>query len=989
MTEIIWEGKYDKDGRKTAPLRVALPFQTVETVNESAQERQKSLDFFAQGRNPEWRNRLIWGDKKYVLPSLLTEFAGKVNLIYIDPPFATGADFSYTATVPDAPETGDGGASFVKEASVIEQKAYRDTWGRGLDSYLEWFYETVVFLRELLAENGSIYVHLDYHIAHYAKVVMDEFFGEQQFLNHIIWSYRRWPSVSQNFQTMHDDLLVYAKNRTSERTFNIEYEQPSESYIKRFKGKTQVLDPETKTRKITVEEPTKGLPLRDVWDISIIAGFKSERVSYPTQKPEALLERIIKASSNEGDLVLDCFCVRKGTKVLTPLNPPVNGGRTPSPFTGRVGVGSTPDMPAGAPAGASQRVGEGSTPDMPAGAPAGVSQRVGVGSTPIENLQPGDWVLTHDGRCHRVVGIYRRRYRGRMLGIRREGSEQLLWVTPDHRVLANRRVAALSEKGEWPGVPDDHFSHARGMRRGMTPPERRVWEYLRSDGAGVKFRRQHPIGPYIADFYARQAGLVVEVDGAIAHENAEAANYDRERDAFMQGLGLQVLRFTAREVMGNCDKVAKTIAAACLERVLEDLPDKQWRFAGNLQPGDVVYELTPTPSLPASGEGANHLPPACGGDQGGVLHLPPSPRSSTAAGSPATWAASPSTPPACGGDQGGVLHPRRLVAIESTETDEEVYDLQIEGSHSYVTDVCAVHNCGSGTTAAVAEKLNRRWITCDLGRFAIHTTRKRLLGIPNVRPFVVQNLGKYERQLWQKAEFGEQADATILAYRRFILDLYHARPLNGYAWLHGLKNGRMVHVGAVDSPVSAGDVTNIAVEFRRAMGSGESAPSTTGIDVLGWDFAFELNEVARQQAQRAKIEMRFLRIPREVLEKRAVEQGDIRFFELAALSVEPVIQGRAVTLKLTDFVIPVDDVPADVQQAITHWSQWIDYWAVDWDNRSDTFHNEWQSYRTRKSNDLQKQVAHTYEAPGEYTVVVKVIDILGNDTTKALKVRVG
>jgi hypothetical protein len=158
MAELIWEGKYDKDGKKTAPLRVALPFQTVETVNESAQDRQKSLELFRSGRETEWRNRLIWGDKKYVLPSLLPEFAGKVNLIYIDPPFDTGADFSFQVEID--------GENFTKEPSVIEMKAYRDTWGRGLDSYLQWFYETVVLLRELLHETGSIYVHLDWRVGH-------------------------------------------------------------------------------------------------------------------------------------------------------------------------------------------------------------------------------------------------------------------------------------------------------------------------------------------------------------------------------------------------------------------------------------------------------------------------------------------------------------------------------------------------------------------------------------------------------------------------------------------------------------------------------------------------------------------------------------------------------------------------------------------------------------------------------------------------------
>jgi len=298
--------------------------------------------------------------------------------------------------------------------------------------------------------------------------------------------------------------------------------------------------------------------------------------------------------------------------------------------------------------------------------------------------------------------------------------------------------------------------------------------------------------------------------------------------------------------------------------------------------------------------------------------------------------------------------------------------------------------CGSGTTAAVAEKLNRRWITCDLGRFAIHTTRKRLLSIPDVKPFMVQNLGKYERQAWQAAEFGgdKRAAAIVNQYRRFILDLYHARPIEGYNWLHGIKDGRMVHVGPVDSPISPNDVTQIAIEFKKAMGTGKDAPSVTAVDVLGWDFAFELNEVATQQAAQAGIRVKFIRIPREVLESKAVEQGDIKFFELAALSVDVNKKSKEVTLTLKDFVIPPDDVPAEVQKAISHWSQWIDYWAVDWDNNDDTFHNMWQTYRTRQDKTLKLKGSHVYEESGEYTVKVKVIDILGNDTTKALKVKI-
>jgi hypothetical protein len=242
---------------------------------------------------------------------------------------------------------------------------------------------------------------------------------------------------------------------------------------------------------------------------------------------------------------------------------------------------------------------------------------------------------------------------------------------------------------------------------------------------------------------------------------------------------------------------------------------------------------------------------------------------------------------------------------------------------------------GSGTTAAQAEKLNRRWIACDLGRFAIHTTRKRLLSIPDVRPFTVQNLGKYERQLWQVGEFGkaEEAAQRQRAYVQFILELYHATPVQGYTWLHGLKRGRMVHVGGVDAPVSVGDVQQIAVEFKRAIGIGKDAPTTNGVDILGWDFAFEVNEVARQQATLANINLQFKRIPRDVMDKRAVDQGDVRFFELAALGVDVKTRGLMATLTLTEFVIPPDDVPEDVRTAVRHWSQWIDYWSVDWDHK--------------------------------------------------------
>jgi adenine specific DNA methylase Mod len=220
--ELIWDGKYDAAGRRVAPLRIALPFQTVETVNESARDRQRSLLLAPGFGEEEWRNRLIWGDKKYVLPSLLAEFAGKVNLIYIDPPFDTGADFSFTATVPDDPETPGGDSfRFTKEPSVIEQKAYRDTWGHGLDSYLQWFYETVVLLHELLHENGSLYVHLDWHVSHSAKCVLDEVFCPERCQNEIVWKRTTAHSDSQTYSHIHDVILFYTKTEISFGSLNI------------------------------------------------------------------------------------------------------------------------------------------------------------------------------------------------------------------------------------------------------------------------------------------------------------------------------------------------------------------------------------------------------------------------------------------------------------------------------------------------------------------------------------------------------------------------------------------------------------------------------------------------------------------------------------------------------------------------------------------------------------------------------------------------
>ncbi len=185
---------------------------------------------------------------------------------------------------------------------------------------------------------------------------------------------------------------------------------------------------------------------------------------------------------------------------------------------------------------------------------------------------------------------------------------------------------------------------------------------------------------------------------------------------------------------------------------------------------------------------------------------------------------------------------------------------------------------GSGTTPVVAEKLGRRWIACDLGRFAIHTTRKRLLSVPRVKPFAVQNLGKYERQAWQSAEFQtggetahEQQRQREAAYRKFILDLYRATPLTGKNMASRIEVRALVHVGAVDAPVTISDVKAIARETWKTASGGEARKAAA--DILGWEFAFELNETARQVAAESRVDVAFKKIPARSARKESRRTG--------------------------------------------------------------------------------------------------------------------
>ncbi len=618
-TGLYWKNK------KTEVEKTVLPFQTIETINESraTREKEKSMPLLKDVRTKSettWYNRLVWGDNKYIMASLLEEFAGKIDLIYIDPPFATGANFSVKIEVGDV--------KWVKEPSAIEEKAYRDTWGESLDSYLQMMYERLVLMRELLADNGTIFVHLDYRVAHYIKIALDEIFGYNNLRNEIVW--KRSHGITgveggmRQFARLHDTILCYKKGETG--IFNPEYtpysantlkmyqyedekgqfrlqilRNYSEKTIKRLKHEGRIY--EDKRGKLHLKQylsDKKGVLMSDVWvDIPYIQRSSYENLKYPTQKPEVLLERIIKSTSKKNDLIVDFFC-------------------------------------------------------------------------------------------------------------------------------------------------------------------------------------------------------------------------------------------------------------------------------------------------------------------------------------------------------------------------------------------------GSGTTAAVAEKLGRRWIVADLSRFAIHTTRKRLLDIAGCKPFVVQNLGKYERQYWQDVAFKKRGveQLPVYEYIKFILKLYNAESISGMLYIHGKKGKRLVHVGAVDSPVTLSEIQDAISEVKKS--------NQNALDILGWEWEMGLHDVVEKEAKSSGVKLRLFNIPRDVMDPRAVEKGDITFYELAYLEAEVKINRYSeFVVKLTDFAIPnLDLIPEEVRSKIKKWSDYIDYWAVDWNWHEDTFHNMWQSYRTRKERKLElKSDGHKYESKEKRRIMIKVIDIFGNDTTKLLEIK--
>lgn len=311
-TELVWDGKYDEYGRRREVdvAGCAMPMQKIETVDQPRSEAaaKGNLNLFERKhkRQDDFRNMLIWGDNKLVMASLLKEYKGKIDLIYIDPPFDVGSDFTMKIPIGNEKET------LGKDQSVLEMVAYRDMWGKGTDSYLQVMHDRLVLMRELLSEKGSIFVHCDWHVGHYLRVLLDDVFGKECFRNEIIWYYyNKMHDVRKPiFPRAHDSILFYSKTSSSDHVF---FQQKE----KRDKPVKQLVRKKIGGRMVNARDEDGNVMYRlsleknvdDVWRIPMLQpADKSQNTGFITQKNERILEHIIKASSNEGALVADFFC---------------------------------------------------------------------------------------------------------------------------------------------------------------------------------------------------------------------------------------------------------------------------------------------------------------------------------------------------------------------------------------------------------------------------------------------------------------------------------------------------------------------------------------------------------------------------------------------------------------------------------------------------------------------------------------------------------
>ena len=382
-----------------------------------------------------------------------------------------------------------------------------------------------------------------------------------------------------------------------------------------------------------------------------------------------------------------------------------------------------------------------------------------------------------------------------------------------------------------------------------------------------------------------------------------------------------------------------------------------------------------------------------------------------------------------------------------TQKPEALLERIIKAS-SNENDIVADFFCGSGTTLAVAEKLGRKWIGCDLGRFGIHTTRKRLINVQRelkkdykpYRSFEILNLGKYERQYYlginpnlSEEDKQKQSIKKQNEYISLILSAYKAERIHQLPPFHGKRGANIVSIGNIDSPVTKIQVNEILQKCQELR--------ISQVDVLGFEFEMGLVPEIIDEAKTKGITLNLKYIPKDVFDRRAIEKGQVKFYDVAYIDFKPYIKDSTISIELKDYCsyytqddlneviegiknkqdkIIIDNgqilkVSKDTdgitkQELLTkNWYDWIDYWSIDFDYESKkeiitivedekekevwtgnyVFENEWQSFRTKKNNKLElTSCSHTYLQKGKYKVAVKVIDIFGNDTTKVIEVNV-
>ncbi|MCI0450036.1 MAG: site-specific DNA-methyltransferase [Chlorobi bacterium] len=265
--------------------KIYLPFQEVERVSFGHGDKFEKTELFPKGAN-----RLFFGDCLHIMRQLPSK---SIDLIYIDPPFFSGRNYN------------------VIFGDKNEMRSFTDIWEGGMPGYLVWLNVRLYEMKRLLKDTGSIYVHLDWHASHYVKVEMDKIFGYDNFVNEIVWWYRRWSNASKNYQRMHDVILFYKKSDNYK--FNIQYQEYAKPEVIEqtvrgvIEGKLVRLRDE-KGDYIKREKENKGVQCHDVFDIQHVQPTAKERIGYPTQKPEKLLERIIIGGTDENDVVADFFC---------------------------------------------------------------------------------------------------------------------------------------------------------------------------------------------------------------------------------------------------------------------------------------------------------------------------------------------------------------------------------------------------------------------------------------------------------------------------------------------------------------------------------------------------------------------------------------------------------------------------------------------------------------------------------------------------------